>query len=296
MSKPDLKTKTRLAMGELLDRVLGSVTPRHPATPSRALDLSELEERILLSASPVMVVAEMADAASANSMTAEMATIDTTTADSSSQAHSSSIEQSGSSVTTDPSQVATRELVFLDTSVEDYQQLLDDLWANDDPSREIEVVLLSSSRDGIEQISEALATRSDLDAIHIVSHGTDASVKLGSTWLTQDNLVGYVGEISRWGNALSADADLLFYGCDLAGNSDGQALIDSLALLTGADVAASDDDTGHAIFGADWDLEYATGQIETTIVFSESTQANWGHIMNVTVDATSTGSTTGSSL
>ena len=68
MSKPDLKTKTRLAMGELLDRVLGSVTPRHPATPSRALDLSELEERILLSASPIVAVAEIAAPAPTEAM------------------------------------------------------------------------------------------------------------------------------------------------------------------------------------------------------------------------------------
>ena len=73
MGKPDLKTKTRLAIGELLDRVLGSVAPRHPATPSRALDLSELEERILLSASPMLAVAEMAEPAPAEAM-AKMAT------------------------------------------------------------------------------------------------------------------------------------------------------------------------------------------------------------------------------
>ena len=61
MSKNDIKTRARLAMAELLDRVMKGITPAHPATPARALDLSELEDRILLSASPVMVVAEMAD-------------------------------------------------------------------------------------------------------------------------------------------------------------------------------------------------------------------------------------------
>lgn len=297
MSESELKTRTRLAMGELIDRILGSIAPAHSASPARVLDLSELEERILLSASPAMAVAEMADAAMADSMTVETATAENeVVTPSQSASSSSSIQQSDSSVSTDPSQNVSHEIVFLDTSVEDYQQLLDDLWNNDDPSREIEVVLLSSSRDGIDQISEALAGREDLDAVHIVSHGTDAAVKLGSTWLTQDNLAGYVGEIARWGNSLSADADLLFYGCDLAASSDGQDLIDSLATLTGADVAASDDDTGHAIFGADWDLEYATGEIETAIAFSQTTQDSWGHIMNVTVDATSTGTTTGSSL
>ena len=174
--------------------------------------------------------------------------------------------------------------------------MLDDLWSNTDPSREIEVVLLQNSRDGITQITEALAGRIDLDAVHIVSHGTDAAVKPGSTWLTSESLAGYVGEIARWSNSFTDDADILFYGCDLAASDDGRMLIDSFSILTGTDVAANNDDTGHLIFGADWDLEYVTGQIETGVAFSQNVQDNWGHVMNVAVDATSTGTTTGSSV
>ena len=88
----------------------------------------------------------------------------------------------------------------------------------------------------------------------------------------------------------------MFYGCDLAASEDGQTLVESLSTLTGADVAASTDDTGHAIFGADWELEYTAGQIETSVAFSQNAQDNWGHLLNVAVDATSTGATTGNSL
>jgi len=35
--------------------------------------------------------------------------------------------------------------------------LLDDLWSHNDDSRQIDVVLLSGQRDGIDQISEALS-------------------------------------------------------------------------------------------------------------------------------------------
>ena len=34
------------------------------------------------------------------------------------------------------------------------------------------VIVLDAQSDGIEQIAEALAGRSDLDSIHIVSHGS----------------------------------------------------------------------------------------------------------------------------
>ena len=161
MSNSDLKTKTRLAMGELLDRVLGW-GPEHSVAPARALDLSELEERILLSASPVVAAAEMVEMAPAEAVVEESGLFEASAAPSV-DAERSSDQQTTANVSNDPSQAATRELVFLDTSVEDYQQLLDDLWNNDDLSREIEVVLLSNSRDGIDQISEALAERSDLD-------------------------------------------------------------------------------------------------------------------------------------
>ena len=283
MSKNDIKTRARLAMAELLDRVMKGITPAHPATPARAIDLSELEDRILLSASPAVVVAEMLDAAPYNSMSVETAMVDSRVVTPSQTDSSAANQQSNSSVSTDPAQTVSHEIVFLDTSVEDFQQLLDDLWSNNDPEREFEVVLLQNSRDGIEQITEALAGRSGIDAVHIVSHGTDASVKLGSTWLTRDSFAGYVGDIWKWESALSADADLLFYGCDLAASADGQELIESISMLTGADVAASNDDTGHAIFGADWELEYAVGQIETQIAFSQDVQDQWGGLLNTFV-------------
>jgi len=135
--------------------------------------------------------------------------------------------------------VVRRELVFVDTGVEGYQALLADLQSADSRARQLEVVLLDGERDGIQQISEILEGREDLDAIHIVSHGTEGAVQLGSTWLTGENLDAYRSAIAGWGDALSEKADLLFYGCDLAGGESGTAFVESLSNLTGADVAAS---------------------------------------------------------
>ena len=67
----------------------------------------------------------------------------------------------------------------------------------------------------------------------------------------------------------------------LAGNQAGQELVESLSVLTGADVAASDDDTGHASLGGDWDLEFAVGSIETDLVFSMDLQSNWSDLMAI---------------
>ena len=45
--------------------------------------------------------------------------------------------------------------------------------------------------------------------------------------------------------------------------------------MTGADVAASDDLTGSAQRGGDWDLEFHAGRIDTSIVFSQSVILDW---------------------
>ena len=175
--------------------------------------------------------------------------------------------------------VGRREIVFVDSGVDDPEALLDELRSAGAGERFLEVVVLDSARDGIAQISEVLERYDDLDAIHIVSHGTAAAVQLGSTWLGSDNLEAHRAAIASWGDALSRDADLLFYGCDLAGNAEGKAFVASLGALTGADVAASDDLTGSALLGGDWDLEFRAGEVETTLAFSAKIQRTWSGVL-----------------
>ena len=175
-----------------------------------------------------------------------------------------------------------RELVFVDAGVEDAAALVEDLHAANSTGadgREFEIVLLDSGRDGIGQITDVLDDYSGLDAIHIVSHGSEGQAQLGSTALSSGTLASYESALTSWGDALSADADLLFYGCDLAGGAEGQGFVDSLGKLTGADVAASTDLTGSSLLGGDWDLEYETGSIETQIALSAGVQEGYGSVL-----------------
>jgi len=170
-----------------------------------------------------------------------------------------------------------QELVIVDTATQDYQKIIDDITANTDADRQLDVVTIDSSKNGIEQISEILSGYDNLDAVHIISHATDGQIFLGTSPLMVNTLFEYSEEISLWSNAFSEEADLLFYGCDLAASENGEALIQGLSNLTGADVAASDDSTGDANLGADWDLEYQTGEIETEVAVSVSLQASWSY-------------------
>ena len=126
------------------------------------------------------------------------------------------------------------------------------------------MLVLDQNRDGLEQITQALAARSgSVGALHIVSHGSSGSLALGATTLNAASLESHQAQLRAWADALTADADILFYGCNLAADEAGIGFVEELSRLTGADVAASTDLTGAADLGGDWDLEYATGAIES---------------------------------
>ena len=196
-------------------------------------------------------------------------------------------------VTRDAVDTTRHEIVFVDTSTQNYQQLVADISSQSEPGTQREVVLLDPGRDGIAQISQSLAGRSNIDAIHIISHGDAGEIKMGNVWLTQDQLAKSGSELESWRGALAPGADLLIYGCDVAGSASGKQLLTGLSQLTGADVNASTDNTGSALFGGNWKLEYATGSIETKIAVSSAAQQSYVNLLNVAVDSASSGSTNG---
>jgi hypothetical protein len=170
-----------------------------------------------------------------------------------------------------------RELIIIDAGIDGASTLISDILANAG-NTSVEIRLLDGQRSGIEQISEILSSTGEseqYDALHIISHGDNGEVSLGNGILNLNAVHAQSNEMAGWSRSLSADADILFYGCDLAGSDSGLALIDQISLLTGADVAASDDLTGHDSRGGDWDLEYATGKIEIDVVISVFGQAKF---------------------
>ncbi|MEZ6091327.1 MAG: DUF2341 domain-containing protein [Pirellulaceae bacterium] len=176
----------------------------------------------------------------------------------------------------DQKQVTSRQLVIVDGSVSDIEAFFDELSLSEIPA---EVFVLDSHADGIAQISQILEGRHDLTAIHLVSHGGDGEISLGNSVLNRQSMETHAGQIALWSNSLADNADLLIYGCDLASGDAGIELIESLQALTGADVAASDDLTGHESLGGDWELEVHRGIIETEVFVSDALQADWRHTL-----------------
>ena len=166
------------------------------------------------------------------------------------------------------------ELVIVNEDVADYDQLIAGLQGSNH-NRSFEEVILDADRDGIEQVSEILAERSNVAAVHFITHGSDGQINLGNSRLTSTTLAENSDTVAGWGKALTETGDILFYGCNIAAASDGQTLLDDIAKLTGAEVAASDDLTGNeALFGY-CRLEYKSGSKETSVALSESVQQNW---------------------
>ncbi|MCJ9429439.1 DUF4347 domain-containing protein [Kordiimonas marina] len=153
------------------------------------------------------------------------------------------------------------DIVVIDTSVSDYQSLL----AGVNPNAE--VILIDGTSHGIADLAAQLAGRTGISSITILSHGSVGEFQLGTDVVNSDTLASYTSELAAIGKSLTADGDLLLYGCDVGQSGQGMAFIDNVASITGADVAASNDLTGAADKGGDWVLEVATGTIESKAAF-----------------------------
>ncbi|MEX0271464.1 DUF4347 domain-containing protein [Leptolyngbyaceae cyanobacterium UHCC 1019] len=164
-------------------------------------------------------------------------------------------------------------IAFVDTGLSDYQTLVDGLAPN------TAVYLLNPAGDELSQISQVLAGYSNLASVSVFSHGSNGALQLGNTSLNSANLIDYAGILQSWSRFLTEDADLLFYGCDLAADATGQNFVSQIAALTGADVAASSDLTGSSALGGDWELEFATGSIETSEFLSDWAQAAYQNVL-----------------
>ena len=151
----------------------------------------------------------------------------------------------------------TSSIAFIDSKVGGIDTLIAGL---DDGT---EWFLLNPGEDGVLQMARILAGYTDLDAIHVISHGSEGTLYLGDTVLSAANLESHSACLAQIGGALAESGDILLYGCNVAAGRIGQHYMEQLAFFTGADVAASDDLTGQ---GGDWVLESTSGSIQSAVL------------------------------
>jgi len=161
-------------------------------------------------------------------------------------------------------------------SSENYGNQFDNAQDNSD---QIVVYFIDAGENGIEKITENLATHKEVDAVHIISHGYAGAVNLGNSRLTNDNVSKYKNDLVSWGESLDHEADILFYGCEVGANQDGMSLLSDISEITGADVAASDDDTGNALLDGDYDLEINIGEVQSEALFAADAELQFAGLL-----------------
>ncbi|MEK0189312.1 DUF4347 domain-containing protein, partial [Microcoleus anatoxicus] len=175
-----------------------------------------------------------------------------------------------------------QQIVFVDSQVKDYPILTESIHPD------TKVIVLKGDRDGIEQIAATLKQRQNIGAVHILSHGAEACVQIGATELNLSNIETYRDRLETWfalpaeensNSRITAKPEILLYGCNVAATEAGVAFVQRLSQLTGAEVAASDNLTGNAALGGDWELEVTTGKIETAVAFSQEAREAYSGVL-----------------
>lgn len=172
---------------------------------------------------------------------------------------------------------ARHEVVFVDSALADLSTLLDGLAPG------LDVRLLDPAGDGLAQMTAALAGRRAVAAVHLLTHGAPGALALGTLTLDAAQVAARAGELARIGQALAPDADLLVYGCRAGAGARGAALLDALALATGANVAASASPTGAAGLGGDWQLELRRGPVATPSLGAAGALAAYAGLLSTSI-------------
>ncbi len=165
-------------------------------------------------------------------------------------------------------------ILFIDSSVDNYDFLLNGIVGD------IEKVVLDSKGDGIEQITDVIAQRSQAETVHIVSHGSPGCLYLGNSQLNLDNLEYYKQQLHNW-----CSQNLLIYGCNVAAGDGGEEFVEKLHRLTGANIAASKTKTGNAQLGGNWELEVRVGkdfdvEKDISLIFGQRTLAEYSGVFD----------------
>ncbi|MCX6847641.1 MAG: DUF4347 domain-containing protein, partial [Verrucomicrobia bacterium] len=187
------------------------------------------------------------------------------------------IYQNNGTGATSGSMYVPAQLIIIDGAVSGFSPLIEGLQGG---NSNVQVVVLDTQSNGIQQITELLKSYHNLDAIHILAHGGDGALRLGNLVLNDSKLTENQQSIASWGDSLKTGGDILLYGCDIAESDKGAQFVSRLAQVTGADIAASTNATGAANLGGDWRLEYQTGIIDMGVPFAAGAMTAYGTLLD----------------
>ncbi len=152
------------------------------------------------------------------------------------------------------SSIDQRQVAFIDTSLPDYQILVDSL------PEGVETFLVGPDQDGIQVLSQWAQQHAGYSSIHVLGHGSNGTQHLGSATISSDNLSQYKIQLSQVGSSLTEEGGILLYGCEVARGDTGQFFVEQLSQLLQRPIAAARDIIGFLDNGPNWRLDH--GPIE----------------------------------
>ena len=152
---------------------------------------------------------------------------------------SSKVEQGGKIV---DSSEPVRQVLFIDSKVQDRDALVKAVLPGTDVFR------LNSVQDGVVQMANVLKGYSGLASVQIFSDDMPGLLEIGrGPPGSSENVSQFSSEWTSLASSLARGGDLLLFGSGLGSETEGRAFVETVARMTGLDVAASSDPTGATV-------------------------------------------------
>ncbi len=133
------------------------------------------------------------------------------------------------------SRVRPEELIVYDDSLVNAYEIVADICSSREHDQ-FEVVSISATVDGMDQVTAILASRHDISAMHLVIATEDGINRLGNTPLFADRLDGYTGDLVAWQDSLTENPEIIVHGFRPETETHATDLESAFASLTGAEV------------------------------------------------------------
>ena len=201
---------TTAAYVDIISNFIGKLREARPLAPATDHQLLALEPRMVFDGAGLSTFAELHEVVSKHVTDASaknVATRDLLGALQSravGQDAAANIDVRHAAAANAPATNASTQIVFIESNVPDISLLLTGL-----PS-DAQVYILNSNGNGMDQMAAILAGRSDISAIHIIAHGTEANLSLGTADLNAQSMTSvYAHDLAVIGSALVPNGDIL---------------------------------------------------------------------------------------
>tara|TARA_B100001248_G_scaffold262467_1_gene258644 strand:- start:196 stop:1875 length:1680 start_codon:yes stop_codon:yes gene_type:complete len=159
-------------------------------------------------------------------------------------------------------------LSIVNENIPKYEQLLNNI------KSDTIIEVIPANVNGISLLHEIIQKYSNIESLHIISHGIPGKIHLGNVKLSIDQLdeYSYFEDINQY---FTHNGEILLYGCNVAAYEKGKNFIDTFAEKTGLIVTASTNIVGHSNLRGSWELNYSTGNTCSDVIITQQGQSEW---------------------